>query len=220
MSEDPAALIRWAQRVRPEKIRRLYASEAQGLLDLELLDEVFYAIYARCQSILECSAAADGQVKCPACGEIIRRKDLSNSEASKAELMVCPGCSWSLAWGVYLKTYQGKQLFAGGAGPALQAFVDGNEKARTPRDRLLLIDAILHAYHWELQNTPTRPVAMNMIAGNNQLVIELLLDLAYGSGEEEMRRTQAEWIDKTRRADERRNGSLFGLRLSNQDLVG
>jgi len=50
-------LVRWANRVSPGKIRRLYESCARGIVDEHLLDEVAYGFYARCESILTIKAA-------------------------------------------------------------------------------------------------------------------------------------------------------------------
>jgi hypothetical protein len=66
--------IRWSRRVLPAKIRRLYESDAQGMLDVELLDDVGYAIYVRCRDILEVSEARQGRVKCKRCGHVIQRQ--------------------------------------------------------------------------------------------------------------------------------------------------
>ena len=43
--------IRWAPKVRQEKLWQLYQSDAQGLLDEDLAAEVGYALLARCESI-------------------------------------------------------------------------------------------------------------------------------------------------------------------------
>jgi len=49
----PAALeVHWAPPVSKEKIRRLYESDASGLRDDELLDDVGITLYLRCKSIL------------------------------------------------------------------------------------------------------------------------------------------------------------------------
>jgi hypothetical protein len=44
--------IQWANRVSQIKIWQLYQSDARGILDEELIDEVGIALYARAQSIL------------------------------------------------------------------------------------------------------------------------------------------------------------------------
>ena len=50
--------VRWASRVNPATIRRLYETDARGIVDEDLIDEVGFALYARCQSIL-CASDSD-----------------------------------------------------------------------------------------------------------------------------------------------------------------
>lgn len=194
-----SSLPQWSPRVKPEHIRRLYAGEAAGLLDAELLDEVFYAIRARCESILTVTEASNGRVKCPSCGAQIARRVGSGEQR---EVMVCPACGWSLTWGEYLKTYQGKQLHGGGAVPAIQAFLVGGAQAGAPQQKMLLIDALLHAYHWEAAQNPTRPVAVNMIQGTINTVVALLEELGFGS-DPQMRENYREWQENVRRVEQR-----------------
>jgi len=54
--------IRWASRVPKRKIRELYDSEASGLVDGDLLDDVGISLYLRCESILAVGQAQRGQV--------------------------------------------------------------------------------------------------------------------------------------------------------------
>ncbi len=190
-------LPQWAPRVRPELIRRLYTGEAAGLLDEELLDQVFYAMRARCESIVTVTEASEGRVHCPACGEIFLRQG-----GDKGEQMKCPACGWTLTWGEYLKTYQGMQLHGGGALPAITAFLEGGSAASTPQKKMLLIDALLHAYHWEAEQNPTRPVAVNMIQGTINSVVALLEDLGFGS-DPQMRDHYRQWQENVRQAEQR-----------------
>ena len=60
--------------VLPAKIRRLYESDAQGMLDQDLLDDVGYSIHVRCRDILEVSEARRGHVKCRSCENVIQRQ--------------------------------------------------------------------------------------------------------------------------------------------------
>ena len=68
-----AEMIRWAARVSPANIRRLYESYAREIVDGDLLDDIAYGFYARCESILTIKAAKEGRVKCPSCGHVIVR---------------------------------------------------------------------------------------------------------------------------------------------------
>src|SRR5438445_4158500 len=66
--------VRWAPKLRPEKLRRLYELDAQGLADEELIDEVGYTLYSRCESILTVTESFRGRVPCPGCGAVVLRE--------------------------------------------------------------------------------------------------------------------------------------------------
>ena len=51
MSDD-AAEVRWTPRATKRQIRRLYESDARGLLDENLLDEVGVQLCLRCENIM------------------------------------------------------------------------------------------------------------------------------------------------------------------------
>jgi predicted RNA-binding Zn-ribbon protein involved in translation (DUF1610 family) len=137
--------IQWARRVEPDKIRRLYTLDAKGILDEELIDEVGYAFFARCESIKTVTEASTGKVKCPRCGELIRR--VRNREAQMKDRVLECDCGWEATWGAYLKSYQRKQLHGGAAFPFFLDFLESWPKQRTPRDKLLEIDRLVHALH-------------------------------------------------------------------------
>lgn len=168
--------IRWARRVPQHKIRRLYTLDAKGIVDEELIDEVGYAMYARCDSIQAVTAAATGRARCHGCGALIRHR------GERDEPMVCGECGWQTTWRAYLKSYQGKQLHGGSGFPAFVQFHERWPAARTPRDKMLLIDGLIHALHVNLHKHVlfARPVAVNLIEGKVPDVTELLEELAYG----------------------------------------
>jgi hypothetical protein len=56
-------MIEWASRVNPGAIRRLYETDARGIVDEEQIDDVGYALYWRCQSIIAATEAYDGRVR-------------------------------------------------------------------------------------------------------------------------------------------------------------
>ena len=111
---DPPLLPEWAPRVRQSLIRRLYETDTLGIYDDELLDEVGWALLARCETFITAVEAFHGRAKCPACGQIV----LHNS--GKDEVLHCAACGWEVAWQVYFKTFQHKQL--SGAEPVLALF--------------------------------------------------------------------------------------------------
>jgi hypothetical protein len=181
--------IRWARRIRPEVIRRLYTLDAKGIVDEELIDEVGYAMYARCLSIQGATRAHFGRANCPRCRTEIRHG------GDKAEVLACP-CGWSTTWGEYHKTYQRRQLVGGAAYPMFKAFIERWPQARNPRDKLIEIDRLIHACHEDAQKRWARPAACNLIEGSMKEMIPFLDELAYGPQStpalEEQRRAWAE----------------------------
>ncbi|HUT33282.1 MAG TPA: hypothetical protein VNE39_07380, partial [Planctomycetota bacterium] len=155
MPRDPR-LPTWAPCVPQRLIRRLYETDAKGIYDDELIDEVGYALFARCESFITANRAVAGEPPCPLCGQTVPRQ----------EVLRCP-CGWELPWPDYFKTIQHKQL--SGAEPVLAQFRDFVAKfpaARTPREKLLLIDRLIHGFHYYYKTQlPTRPVAVNLIEG-------------------------------------------------------
>jgi len=194
-SDSGIAAVRWAPRVAPWKVRRLYENDAQGLVDEELIDDVAYSLYARCQSILAVYAAEQGLVACPLCGAEIPRR-----QRDEQELLRCPLGHWQTTWGLYRKSYRHKQLWAGRAVTAFMEFVKGLPKARTPREKMLLIDRLIHACHQSLTGAAARykrPVACNLIQGKMKELIALLDGLAYGPcTPPEILRTRAAWREE------------------------
>jgi hypothetical protein len=83
-----------------------------------------------------------------------------------------------------------------------RAFIDRWPQARTPRDRMLAIDAIIHACHGEFEGAPGRPAACNLIEGTVGELVHLLDELAYGSrstdGIAEARQRWAQGVDSSR----------------------
>jgi hypothetical protein len=57
----------WAPRLPQRLVARLYETDARGILDEELIDEVGYGLLARVESILTATEASRGRVRCPRC---------------------------------------------------------------------------------------------------------------------------------------------------------
>ncbi|MGQ9524761.1 MAG: hypothetical protein ACUVTZ_07960 [Armatimonadota bacterium] len=165
--------ICWARKVRRDKIRRLYEDDAKGFCDEELINEVGWSLFARCQSIIEVTEATNGRAKCHQCGNVIRHSGCPN------ELLRCEACGWEIRWELYHRSYQGRQLFGGAALSVFQEFVRCFPLARSPREKLVLIDRLIHSFHW-FAGRPCRPAAANLLEGTMTQVIEFLNSLTYG----------------------------------------
>jgi ribosomal protein L37AE/L43A len=180
VTRDGVSKIKWASKVDPTKIRRLYQRDAQGIVDEALINEVAYGFYARCKSILTVTEASHGRIQCPVCDQLILRESYD-----KDQVIRCPNCDWAVTWGAYKRTYKQKQLHGGNAVSVFRAFVQALPKTRDPREKMLLIDRIIHACHKSIKDEEIkylRPVAVNLIKGSLQQVIDLLEELAYGPG--------------------------------------
>jgi hypothetical protein len=84
--------------------------------------------------------------------------------------------------GDYRRSYRNKRLFGGGAEEAFRTFAARFPHARSPQEKMLLIDRLIHVIHNELADRPQRPAAVNVIDGDTRSVVELLEGLAYGNG--------------------------------------
>jgi hypothetical protein len=168
------------------KLRRLYESDAKGLLDEQLLDDVGISLLLRCESILVVAEARCGNVRCPQCEEddvrtAIPRQRLKGDPRN--EVVTCPRCGWQITWGEYAKSFKRRQLNLGGAGPAFETYLHAYRAARTPQAKLLAIDALIHAFHYSLPrlpDLPTRPAACNLIEGRLTDVVHFLNELTFG----------------------------------------
>lgn len=206
------------------KIERLYSSDAAGIYDEALIDDVGTTLWVRCRSILEIHEAKRGRVRCPRCARrsvetTIARRGRRTGGDPRDEVLNCPVCGWQITWEAYAKSYKRKQLNAGGAVEVFRRYVDTYPRARTPREKMLAIDRLIHEFHYSLKDRPdqpTRPVAVNLIQGKLSDVEAFLDELTYGDAVpakarerratwREERASRDRWLaDHRRRLDARR----------------
>ena len=195
--------IHWAPRVPKQKLRRLYESEARGLLDQVLLDDVGLMLYLRCQSILQVEEACRGRVPCPQCEALVVRPDRRPEE----EMLHCDGCGWEMRWQEYAKSFRRRQLSVGGAKRVFSRYVQQYPRTQSPGDRMLLVDQLIHAFHvhvfaWAQGPQPTRPVCPNLVDAKLHELLPFLDSLAYGeSAPPERRETRAGWREGLRETE-------------------
>lgn len=163
----------WAKKVSRSKLRRLYLVDAQGILDAELIDEVGWALWERCDSILTVTAAHYGHVRCPVCNSMIEHSQPWTDD----ELVGCNECGWEIPWADYHQTYRGKQLFGANAVESFMAYHTEYPLAQTAKHKMVLIDQLIHAFHIGLTEIG-RPAAANLIEGKLQDVIDFLNELS------------------------------------------
>lgn len=183
----------WAPRVKAHKIRRLYEGDAQGLLDCDLLEDVGWALYSRCDSFLEANQARNGSMRCPVCSEIV----LAGEKAT--ELLHCAACGWECPYRTYMDSIKNQQLDGGPEVIALfQHYIDTFPRAKEPAEKMLAIDGLIHGFHHFLHSGRTRrPVGINLIDGHLEFVIDFLDRLSYGPGSTPgIYHTYEQWQDK------------------------
>ncbi len=200
--------IHWSRRVSRDKIRRLYESDARGMLDEELLDDVGYGIYARCEDMLEVAEADRGRVKCRNCGNIIVRQEGEEAEhpgvgivlgGGEAEMLECEQCSWHITWGEYCKSLRCMSMRASMCERLFQAFVRQWPSTQSPSAKLRLIDSLIHEFHvFDMAHGKELGglVAPNVIQG---ATIAFMDALSYGAGSTPgLQDTRQNWLSRLR----------------------
>lgn len=168
-------LPQWAPKVSQNIIRRLYAKDASGIIDDDMINEVGWALWARCDSILKVTAAHNGTIECPGCSGFIAGAESLNDNTE----LRCNHCGWTLPWKEYHATYKGKQLFAANAETAFRGFHTKYPRTETPSAKMILIDQLIHAFHVSITDVG-RPAAANLISGSLAEVIGFLDHLSSG----------------------------------------
>ena len=173
-------LFHWAPRVARRDVQRLYESDAAGLLDENLLEKVASGIHARVQDMLELRLAQTfGRVTCRACGARVPQPYQMGSGA-RDKILQCGQCGWQVTCGQYYESYNGKRMLPGAAHEVFETFAERWPKARTPQQKLLVVDWLIHQFHMN-QGIAGRPVGENVIQGDARQVSELIAGLAGGS---------------------------------------
>lgn len=164
--------IRWAPRLSQARLWQLYQSDARGLLDEELLAEVGFTLLQRCTSI---DRVTRGEVECPRCGQVFAVRE-PGQWGERAGSLPCPAsCGWSTTREVYHASWRHRDLLAVKAFSPLVAYLRDYPKAGTPQARMLCIDCLIHAFHWDAElDLPNRAFANNLIEGKFEDVVALL----------------------------------------------
>ena len=194
--------IKWAQQVERHKISKLYSTNAAGIYDEELVDEIAYSMLARAESIIKVTKYHSvGILDCPLCSHAVERDGRDSKKPPKPDSMLLCPCGWSISHGELHKTYQHKQLVGGAAMPIIEDTVKSFPGRGTYFDKILWIDKLIHAFHGELnaQHEETgmayRPAARNFIEGSLMQVVELIYSLAYGDSVDFIK-SRNEWMEK------------------------
>ena len=191
-------MIKWSKKVPQELISRLYNQSISGIHDDELADEVGWALYARCESIISATSGHEKKILiCPQCG-----KDVALEE--KEKVFSCPCRGLNATWEEFRKSYKGKQLYAANALPIFLTYYRDFPRAKTYGEKLILIDCLIHSFHinmsyhrdlesYDIENEAVainRPTGANLIEGTLMEVILFLDKLSAIPDSEEKERWQ------------------------------
>ena len=184
----------WAKKVPSEKIKKLYEQDAKGIYDDELVDDVGISLYARVDSMLMVTSSNLGKAICIEC-----RTEIPHNH-QRSFLLECPKCGWAMPFGEFNDSYKKQTLHGYGALNELKEFYEKYLLAKTYAEKMRMIDWLIHTFHGNLQERPSRPTATNVIEGSNADVAKLIFDLAYGENSTVSMEEFEVWLDKHRRS--------------------
>jgi hypothetical protein len=167
----------WAGKVSRRDIQRLYESDARGLLDEDLLNQVLVTIYVSVNDMFEVhQAQKQGRVKCRSCKAYLPQPYVMGGP-NKNNPLECAQCGWGTTCGEFYASYTGKDMLPGSRTELFQEFLERFPAAQSPQKKMLLLDWLIHAFHMQ-SGVSSRLVAMNVIQGPRDQLIELLTQLA------------------------------------------
>jgi hypothetical protein len=198
-------MIKWSRKVPQKLISQLYNQSATGICDNELADEVGYALYARCESIISVTNGYEKEcLICPKCG---------NEVALSDNIFNCRCGGFYATWEEFRSSYKNKQLYAANALYIFLDYCKNFPKAKTYGEKLICIDILIHSFHIKNSyhrrlnsNDPenetveiNRPAGANLIEGS---LSEVILFLDKLSAIDEYSQEKERW----RKIIERANG--------------
>ncbi len=114
--------IRWAPRLKPALLRRLYESDAAGRSDESLVDEVGIGLFARCEAIQRATKRL-----CPVCGGRLE----GAWDSGRDRRLACSACGWQSTWAAFHASYRGETLHGGRATENFVRFCETYRGCRT-----------------------------------------------------------------------------------------
>jgi len=159
--------VRWAPKLPVAMIVRLYTADAEMRPDDELVDEIAFRLFARCQDIL---LVTDEQVVCPDCATTF---DVPWIGQPDERVSICPKCGWSITSGEYHRTFEHRDLNGSGAREAFAHYVSRFPRLRTYPEKMMAIDRLIHTVH-----KTGGVAARNLFEGKARLTLQTLDALA------------------------------------------
>jgi hypothetical protein len=164
---------RWSPKVSRQALARLYEANARQMPDDTLLDDIGYALYARCvQGRDTWEFINSGRLQCHNCGAIL---------PYQASLMQCE-CGQQYLFRDYMRSFRANNMPSGSARDIFDRFITQWPQANTGEAKMELIDWLIHEFHANLlTGVKGRFVGINLIEGSKDQIQKLILELAYGA---------------------------------------
>ena len=166
--------FKWCRKVPRNDILRLYQSDAKGLLDEALLDDIGFTFYTRCIQAKEAYERMDkGEIICHHCHAILK--------AGQANALIHCGCGYVYTYREYRRSCNAANMPAGAATPIFHGFIPKWAACKDAKSKMMLIDWLIHQFHVALMaDVKGRSVCRNLIEGTTAQIFDLINRLAYG----------------------------------------
>lgn len=160
----------WPAKLNLTVLRQLYLSDAKGICNEELADEVGLTLFLRCKyGKSDMDLMNQYAIRCHNCGEIIY---------GATDFRECK-CGQQYSYKEYRRNYRRNNMPTGAAAKVFNQYIIDWPNAKTYQDKIILIDRLLHEFHLSLvSGTVNRPVAMNFIDGSRQKVQDIITELS------------------------------------------
>jgi len=186
INKEKFNIYKWSPKVPLDKLHRLYESDASGILDSDLLDDIGYSFYTRCDQGL-CGP------KCTNCNEKIV------FTGGKNNIITCK-CGYQYTYRGYKESYYKSKVPHGAALPAFKQFMADWEKAKTDSEKMISIDILIHAFHVSIRTgRGYGSVAANLLQGTTSEHRKLLNNLAYGENSIANLNVKKQWSEMLNR---------------------
>ena len=163
----------WSKKVSRNALLQLYQSEAKGMINNELLDEIGYTLFIRCEQARNARDLIDkNMILCLNCG-------LSIKCINKNDITIC-SCGYSYTYREYRRSCNSNNMPGGRAEPIFNEFMKRWPKCKDSKSKMLLIDWLIHKCHVTLMSGELgRSVCVNLIEGTKTQISELINKLAH-----------------------------------------
>lgn len=162
----------WCRKVSRSKLIKLYQSDAQGLLDEELLDDIGYTFFARCKQAQDTrTCLKDRWIICHHCGTV-----LTTTNPTSVTYCTCGHC---YSYREYRRSFNSNNMPAGRAKPIFDTFTDKWPICKDKKEKIILIDWLIHECHVSVMSgLAGRSVCVNLIEGSTTQLRDMLEMLA------------------------------------------